>query len=182
MSKAHTILINRCKKGDEKAMMRIYDLYCDAMYQIACRYLNEEDAKDAMQDSFLKAFAKLENFTERYTFGSWLKRIVINQCIDQLKKKRLEFVASEISDLSIEGDDNNWDFDSEITKQHILDAIEKLPSKHQVVVKLYLIEGYDHEEISSIIDIPIKTSRTHLRRGKLQLKNLLKTHYNETGY
>ena len=182
MSKEHTILINRCKKGDEKAMMQIYDLYCEAMFHIACRYLNNEDAKDAMQDSFLKAFAKLDTFKEDYTFGAWLKRIVINQCIDELKKKRLEFTDADITSLSIEDETNAWHFDTEISKAQIITAIEKLPRKHQVVVKLYLIEGYDHEEISTILDIPIKTSRTHLRRGRLQLRELLKTHYNETGY
>ncbi|SDS72661.1 RNA polymerase sigma-70 factor, ECF subfamily [Formosa sp. Hel1_31_208] len=182
MSKAHTILIDRCKQGEEKAMMQIYDLYCQAMFQIACRYLNEEDAKDAMQESFIKAFSKLDGFTESFTFGSWLKRIVINQCIDDLKKKRLEFTASEISNLTIEDDDTSWDFNAEISKQQVLDAIGKLPSKHQVVVKLYLIEGYDHEEISNILNIPIQTSRTHLRRGRLKLQEILKTHYNEARY
>jgi len=182
MSNSHSILINRCRKGDEKAMMKIYDLYCEAMYRISTRYLNQEDAKDAMQESFIKAFTKLDSFTEDFTFGSWLKRIVINHCIDELKKKRLEFTDSEITNLNIEDDDNDWSFDSEITKQQVLDAIEKLPSKHQVVVKLYLIEGYDHEEISSILNIPIKTSRTHLRRGRLKLRDLLKTYYNEARY
>jgi RNA polymerase sigma-70 factor (ECF subfamily) len=73
-------------------------------------------------------------------------------------------------------------FSSGLSKQHVLDAIEKLPIKHQIVVQLYLIEGYDHEEIGSILDIPIKTSRTHLRRGRLQLQELLKTDYHEARY
>ncbi|WP_052467174.1 RNA polymerase sigma factor [Psychroserpens damuponensis] len=114
MSNNHNIVIKRCKQGDEKAMMHIYDAYCDAMFQISCRYLNDEDAKDAMQESFIKAFSKLESYKPEFTFGAWLKRIVINQCIDQLKKKRLEFVDSELANLSIE-DDNNWSFSSEIS-------------------------------------------------------------------
>ncbi|MFT4804608.1 MAG: RNA polymerase sigma factor (sigma-70 family) [Psychroserpens sp.] len=182
MSKDHNILIKRCKAGNEKAMLQIYDLYCDAMYHVACRYLNEEDAKDSMQESFIKAFSKLDSFSPDFTFGSWLKRIVINQCIDHLKKKRLEFMETDVINLPMEEDANDWMFSSEISKQDILDAIEKLPTKHQTVVKLYLIDGYDHEEISSILDIPIKTSRTHLRRGRLQLRDLLKTQYNEARY
>lgn len=181
MPKTHTVLINRCRKGDEKAMMKVYDLYCDAMYQIACRYVNEEDAKDAMQESFIKAFTKLNSFTDDFTFGSWIKRIVINHCIDELKKRQLVFSDTEVTNLSV--DDNlNWDFDTRVTKKYILEAIGKLPDKHQVVVKLYLIEGYDHAEISSIIGIPIKTSRTHLRRGRLQLQELLKNRYDEARY
>lgn len=181
MSKDHNLLIERCKKGDEKAMMQIYDAYCGAMFQISCRYLNDEDAKDAMQESFVKAFSKIESYQPEFTFGSWLKRIVINQCIDQLKKKRLEFVETDVVNLNIE-DENDWTFSSEISKQQVLSAIETLDNKYQIVVKLYLIEGYDHEEISSILEIPVKTSRTHLRRGKLKLRDLLKIQYNEARY
>ncbi len=179
MSKDHSILIMRCKKGDEKAMMQIYDLYCEAMNHIACRYLNDEDAKDAMQESFIKAFSKLDYYSPEFTFGSWLKRIVINQCIDELKKKRLEFIETDVVHLNIEEDTNDWMFSSELSKQHVIDAIKKLPDKHQIVVQLYLIEGYDHEEIASILNIPVKTSRTQLRRGRLQLQKLLKTNHNE---
>lgn len=181
MSNNHNLLIERCKKGDEKAMMQIYDAYCGAMFQISRRYLNDEDAKDAMQESFIKAFSKLDSYQPEFTFGSWLKRIVINQSIDELKKKRLEFIETDVVNLNIE-DDNDWTFSSEISKQHILDAIETLDSKYQIVIKLYLIEGYDHEEISSILEIPVKTSRTHLRRGKLKLRELLKAQYNEARY
>jgi len=70
--------------------------------------------------------------------------------------------------------DEDWNFDSKISKQQIIEAVEKLDLKYQLVIKLYLMEGYDHEEIATILKIPIKTSRTHLRRGKLALRNLLK--------
>ncbi|WP_047547930.1 RNA polymerase sigma factor [Psychroserpens sp. Hel_I_66] len=182
MSKDHNILIERCKKGDEKAMMQIYDLYSGAMFQISCRYLRTEEAKDAMQESFIKAFSKIENYQPDFTFGAWLKRIVINQCIDELKKKRFEFIETDVANLHIENDDDDWMFSSEISKQQILDAVETLDKKYQIVVKLYLIEGYDHKEISNILNIPVKTSRTHLRRGKLKLQELLKKHYNEKRY
>ncbi len=72
-----------------------------------------------------------------------------------------------------------WYFDANISREMILSAIEHLNNKHQLVVKLYLIEGYDHSEISEILKIPVKTSRTHLRRGKLHLKELLKTEKHE---
>lgn len=164
------------------AQMQLYDQYCNAMFTVACRYLNnEEDAKDAMQEGFLKAFINLDDYKPEATFGAWLKRIVINQCLDVLKKNKVEFSTVEISELKIvDGDD--WSFDSNINKNDILNAIEQLNEKHKVVVTLYLIEGYDHAEISEILDIPIKTSRTHLRRGKLKLQELLKQKYNEARY
>jgi len=175
-------LVRLCKKGNQIAQMQVYDNYCQAMFTIACRYLNnEEDAKDAMQEGFLKAFTNIESYKPEATFGAWLKRIIINQCLDVLKKRKLELSDDEVENLQIVEDDN-WDFESSITKTEILFAIEQLTEKHKIVVKLYLLEGYDHKEISEILDIPVKTSRTHLSRGKSKLQYLLKQQYNEARY
>jgi RNA polymerase sigma-70 factor (ECF subfamily) len=175
-------LIGLCKKGHQKAQMQLYDQYCAAMFIIACRYLkNEEDAKDVMQEGFLKAFRHIETYQPEAAFGAWLKRIIINQCLDALKKKQLKFDDVDVSELKLT-DEDDWDFDTSITKSDIVNAIEQLNEKYRIVLKLYLMEGYDHEEISEILDIPIKTSRTHLRRGKLKLQDLLKQNYNEARY
>jgi RNA polymerase sigma-70 factor (ECF subfamily) len=175
-------LIEACKKGNQIAQMQIYDSYCKAMFTVACRYLiDEEEAKDAMQEGFLKAFININNYKPEATFGSWLKRIVINQCLDVLKKRQIEFSDAAVENIAII-DDDNWNFDSAITKAEIIEAIEKLNDKHKMVVKLYLIEGYDHKEISEILNIPVKTSRTHLSRGKSKLRDLLKSKYYETRY
>lgn len=175
-------LLESCRQGNEIAKMQVYDQYCEAMFTIACRYLvNEEDAKDVMQEGFLKAFVNIDNYKPEATFGAWLKRIIINQCLDVLKKNKLEFEEVEVSELKVI-DDDDWNFDIAISKTDILLAIEQLNKKYKIVVKLYLLEGYDHQEISEILDIPIKTSRTHLRRGKLGLQQLLKERYNEARY
>jgi RNA polymerase sigma-70 factor (ECF subfamily) len=182
MSQEVILLIKQSKKGNQKAQMRLYRMYSEAMFFIASRYLkNEEEAKDAMQEGFLKAFINLDTYVDKISFGAWLKRIVINQCIDELKKKKLETISLEKHSLEIV-DIDDWSFDIEITKEMILSAVEKLNDKYQLVVKLYLIEGYDHLEISEILKIPIKTSRTQLRRGKLHLQELLKTHKYEARY
>lgn len=174
MSKELCLLILKSKKGNQKAQLRLYDLYCKAMFFIACRYLkDQEEAKDAMQDAFLKVFLNLASYKEDISFGAWLKKIVINTCIDKLKKKKLDTISMENYPLELI-DDNDWSFDVDIDKEQIIGAIEKLTIKYQLVVKLFLIEGYDHQEISEILEIPIKTSRTQLRRGKLALRNILK--------
>jgi RNA polymerase sigma-70 factor (ECF subfamily) len=174
MSKELNFLILKSKKGNQRAQIKLYDLFCEAMFFISCRYLkNEEEAKDAMQDAFLKAFLSLESYKEDSSFGSWLKKIVINTCIDTLKKKKIETISIDNYPLEVL-DDNDWNFDVRIDKKEIIDAIENLKIKYQLVVKLYLIEGYDHSEISEILNIPVKTSRTQLRRGKMELRNLLK--------
>lgn len=182
MHQIESNIIALCKKGNRKAQMQVYDQYCHGMYTIAFRYLkNEEDAKDAMQEGFLKAFTNIEKYKPESTFGAWLKRIIINQCLDVLKKNTLKFEAVEVSALQITYEDS-WQFNSEITKQDILNAIEQLTDKYKIVITLYLVEGYDHEEISRILEIPIKTSRTHLRRGKMKLHDLLKPKYDEARY
>ncbi|WP_439150871.1 RNA polymerase sigma factor [Winogradskyella sp.] len=175
-------LIEACAKGNEIAQMQVYDMYCQAMFTVACRYLiNEEDAKDAMQDGFLKAFRSINTYKPQATFGAWLKRIIINQCLDVLKKRSLKISDDEVEDLKII-EDEDWNFHSTISKQDILKALEQLKEKHKIVVKLYLIDGYDHQEISEILKIPVKTSRTHLSRGKATLRDLLKPKYNEARY
>ena len=169
-------------KNDEKCHMQLYDSYCDAMYNVVCRYVkNDEDAKDVMQEGFLKAFINLENYKPEFSFGVWLKRIIINQSIDYLKKRKLELVNTEVEELQII-DTEDWNFSTEITREHIVENVEQLSDKYKIVVKLYLFEGYDHEEISQILEIPIKTSRTHLRRGRLKLQELLKDKRYGTGY
>ncbi|ARV10453.1 RNA polymerase subunit sigma-70 [Winogradskyella sp. PC-19] len=175
-------LIKKCKRGNQVAQMQIYDSYCNAMYNVALRYLkNEEDAKDVMQEGFLKAFLNIEYYEETATFGSWLKRIIINKCIDMIRKHQFDTKSLENENLHIV-DDNDWQFESSITKEQIVKTIKQLPEKYRLVITLYLIEGYDHEEISQILDIAIKTSRTQLRRAKLQLQEQLKTQYNEARY
>ena len=180
MQKSIHRLIKASIKGDQSALMQIYDMYCQAMYTIACRYLkNEEDAKDVMQEGFLKAFLNLKNYKETATFGAWLKRIIINQCIDRLKKKQFEAESLEAENMQVV-DDNDWQFEASITKADIIKEINLLPEKYKLVIMLYLIEGYDHQEIAQILNIEIKTSRTQLRRAKLQLQDRLKPKYNGT--
>lgn len=183
MSEKINLLIKKCICGDQKAQMHLYDLYCEAMYYIACRYLLDEDeAKDAMQEGFLKAFMKLESYTDQTSFGAWLKKIIINQCIDVLKKKKLETISIEENILEVIDNDSSWEYELEITKEAIIDAINNLSEKYKLVLQLYLIEGYDHSEISEITGLPVKTSRTHLRRGKYLLRELLNKKKYETGY
>jgi RNA polymerase sigma-70 factor (ECF subfamily) len=172
-------LLKACRKGNRLAQMQVYDLYAKAMFSITLRYLKDrEDAKDVMQEGFLKAFTKIESYRPDSSFGSWLKRIIINQSIDALKKKKMEFNDLNVEKIEISDDD--WNFDVQISKDQILKAIEELKDNQKVVIKLYLIEGYDHSEIAEILEITEGTSRTHLHRGRLSLQNKLKPIYNET--
>jgi len=178
----HTELIEQCKKNNRKAQLRLYNQYCDAMYHIAFRFMkNSQDAEDVMQEAFIKAFKKIDYFKGEVTFGAWLKRIVINKSIDTLKSVKLSFSDVDENYLNIV-DDENWEISDGISVEEVKTAISQLPQKYELVLSLFLIEGYDHQEISQILDITEVNSRTQLLRGKKKLKESLKLIKNGTEY
>jgi len=167
-------LIAECKKNNQKAQLQLYDMYCKAMYNTAFNFVkNEAVAEDMMQESFIKAFQKITSFNQEVAFGAWLKRIVINQCLDWLKKRKLNIVSIDTQDIQIASEEN-WEVDDCITIECINESIHKLPDKYKVVLKLFLLEGYDHQEIAQILNISEVSSRSQLFRGKNKLKELLK--------
>jgi RNA polymerase sigma-70 factor (ECF subfamily) len=178
-----SLLIEQCKESNRKAQMALYKRYCDGMFIIAQRYLKDRAAaEDAMQEAFIKAFQKLNQFKGDVTFGSWLKRIVINTCLDTIKARKMELYSINEEVMHIADNDDDWQVSDEVTYVEVTQAIEKLPHNYRTVVQLYLLEGYDHQEISDILDISENASRTNLHRGKLQLKEHLKHLQYGTGY
>lgn len=178
-------IIEKCKQNNRKAQVQLYNQYCDGMYIVAKRFLKDAaDAEDVVQEAFIKAFTKLHQYKAEVTFGSWLKRIVVNKSIDFLKAKKqqlvdLEEVHLKVIDTTIE---DKWLVEDSITLDDVKRAINKLPEKYHYVVMLYLIEGYDHQEISEILNISQVASRTQLSRGKVKLQELLTLKKNGTRY
>ena len=163
--------------------MALYKQYCDGMFIVAQRYMKETAAaEDAMQEAFIKAFQKLNQFKGDVTFGAWLKRIVINTCLDSIKSNKIDTEDISESVFEIVQDDDDWKVPDETTISEINMAIEKLPDNYRSVVKLFLLEGYDHNEISGILSISERVSRTNLHRGKTMLKQTLKHLQYGTGY
>lgn len=171
----HSKLIEACKKGEQKAQFEIYKLYAKSMYNIAYRIFNNSaEAEDIVQESFLKAFQKLNSFSGDVSFGAWLKKIVVNASLDALRKKKVEFEdIDNINqvDFKQENEDNSTQ-EYEIKK--VRDAIMRLPDGYRIVLSLYLLEGYDHDEISEIMGITASTSRSQLTRAKKKLIEELK--------
>jgi RNA polymerase sigma-70 factor (ECF subfamily) len=170
----HQTIINQCKNNDAKAQMQLYNLYGKAMFLIAYRYVKDQFiAEDVMQDAFIKAFKNIDNYKNEVAFGAWLKRIVINQSIDQLKKKKLDLVAIN-EEITTNIEDNNWQVECDISVAEIVAKIKLLKEKYRLVLSLYLLEGYDHQEIAQVLNITENTSRTNLLRGKKLLREQLK--------
>ena len=154
--------------------MQLYRQYCDGMFCVAMRFLkNSDDAEDVLQDSFIKAFQRIGQFKGDVTFGAWLKRIVVNGSIDFLNSKHQRTVELNESYLQV-AEEDDWSVEEGISIDQVKKAIEELPQKYRYVVQLFLVEGYDHSEISEILGITETASRTRLLRGKTQLKEKLK--------
>jgi RNA polymerase sigma-70 factor (ECF subfamily) len=153
------------------------------MLTVALRFVGDTmEAEDIVQEAFIRAFSKLEQYKAEVSFGAWLKRIVVNRCIDVLKSKRQRLIELEENHLNVVDADyeTEWLVEDNITIDEVKLAIAQLPEKYKYVVMLYLIEGYDHQEISEILKISEVASRTQLSRGKQKLQVVLKSERNGT--
>jgi len=172
----HYNLVVECKQGSKKASYELYRLYSKAMLNIAFRIVgNIGEAEDVLQEAFLDAFNKLKDFRQETTFGLWLKQIVINRSINMLRKRKLELIELDGDHLENIPDEESAD-EEEIQYQvaMIKEGMKQLPDGYRVVLSLYLLEGYDHEEISQILNISENTSRTQFLRAKRKLMEILK--------
>jgi len=168
----HSELIEACRKQNSKAQMKVYNLYYKAMYNAALRMLNDTaEAEDVMQESFLSAFQKIEHYRGEVEFGAWLKKIVVNRCLDVIKTRKALISIESVGEVAEEGQEVQesrfevQDLDVDTVKRAILE----LPEGYRIVLSLFLLEGYDHDEISQILDITNSTSRTQYHRAKKKL-------------
>lgn len=154
--------------------MQLYKAYYKAMYNAALRILKDSfEAEDIMQESFLTAFTKLDTFKGEVTFGAWLKRIVINKSLTQLKRNnKYEEVKLEVVSANKQTDDETVDY-TNLNPKSVLNALESLKDNYRIVLTLNLIEGYDYEEISQILNYTNENVRTTVSRAKKKLKQVL---------
>ncbi len=151
------------------------------MYNSSLRIVKDvAEAEDIMQESFLAAFRNIKKYKGEVSFGAWLKRIVVNRSLDSLKKKKVELfpIDSELYKLSEEVDNHNIEYSEEqiaILKK----GIDLLPTGYRIILNLYLIEGYDHEEIGSILNITSSTSRSQFLRAKKKLIQIISEKENQ---
>mgnify|MGYP005989077689 CR=1 FL=1 len=168
-----TNLVERCKKSDKNAQLQLYKAYYKAMYNTAHRILKDSfEAEDIMQEAFLTAFTKLDMFKGEVTFGAWLKRIVINKSLTQLKKNnrysevKMEVVSTE----TIEEETIDY---TGLCPKKVISTLQNLKDSYRLVLTLNLIEGYDYEEISQILNYTNENVRTTISRAKKKLKQVL---------
>ncbi|MGE5654828.1 MAG: RNA polymerase sigma-70 factor, partial [Bacillota bacterium] len=175
-------LIARCVEGDQQAFALLVSQYQTQVYNLAWRYLGEaEDAKDATQEAFIKVYHALPKYQGQAKFSTWLYRIVANTCIDYLRRRRPQF---SLDAPRSDEDEGSWEIASDepsleqqverqelrIMVQH---QVESLPPKYRMVVTLYHLQGMSYQEISQVLDLPVRTVETQLYRAKAMLRERL---------
>lgn len=171
----HREIVELCKAGNTKAQYQLYSLYSKAMFNVCMRILNSrENAEDALQDAFCEIFDKLGGFRFESSFGNWAKRVVINTCINKLNRKNPRLVFPEmIAEHPGEDDQTENVEEIHLKVEKIQEAISMLPDGYRLILNLYLLEGYDHVEISEILGISKSTSKTQYMKAKKKVKELI---------
>lgn len=169
-------LVERCKQGDRQGYQLLYNKYSRAMYNTSLRIVNNgADAEDVLQEAFLDAFRSLHDFHYRSTFGAWLKKIVINKSINALRKRKPnQEIVEESVVYSMPDSDGVDEAEIQYKVDEVKQAIKRLPDGYRTVLSLYLLEGYDHEEIAEILKISHNTVRTQYIRAKQKLLFIIK--------
>lgn len=173
-------LISLCRKADRGAQFEVYNRYYKAMFNTALRIVNDNHwAEDVMQEAFLKAFTKLDSYKGEVAFGAWLKKIVVNHSLDNYKK--LNKAAMEpLDDILYKVEDNESaeaeaKIDFEQTQvHHVTAAIQQLNENYRLILNLHYIEGYDQEEICTILNMTAGNCRTTISRARTSLLQKLK--------
>jgi len=176
-------LLEQCRRGDERAQMKVYNKYNKAMYNTALRIVKHSaEAEDIMQECFLKAFEKLDSYEGTSTFGAWLKKIVVNQSIT-VYNKNIKYQEVSYNDQFKHAVDDGFGVSTEEEEENpkvkkILQTMDSLKENYRVTLTLHLIEGYDYEEICDILGITYANCRTTISRAKESLRKKLMSYEN----
>jgi RNA polymerase sigma-70 factor (ECF subfamily) len=163
-------LIKSCVSGDGKAQKRLYDEYSKMMFGICLRYSNsKDDAKDILQDGFIKIFTKISQYNFSGSFEGWMKRIFVNTALEHYRTNK-----NHMNQSDVEYANNNPHHDytiEKISQKEILNMLSKMPPGYRNVLNLFIIEGYSHAEIGEMMGISEGTSKSQLSRARIILQN-----------
>lgn len=181
LTETEITLYDLCQQGDQRAQMQVYDNYSRGMYHVALRILKDPaEAEDVMQESLITALNKMSQWNREATFGSWLKRIVINNSLSLLRKKnKMERIAYDDVSYHLESQADEEQIDMEnagMTAKKILQIMNELKDNYKQILTLHLIEGMDNEEICEIMKISNAMCRTTISRAKESLRKKIKAH------
>lgn len=160
-------LIENCKINDTKAQGELYKLFSSKLFSVCLKYSrNYAEAEDNLQDAFLTIFNKIEQYKNKGSFEGWLKRITVNTVLQRYRNEKVFDIINEnlIEDVELEVDEDN------ISITYLLQIIQELPDRYRLVFNLYVLDGYSHKDIASMLDINEGTSKSNLARARQILK------------
>lgn len=180
-----TTLIQEALAGNQSAFARLRQKYHDAIYNLIYRMIREKDeVEDLTQEAFIKAFGSLSSFNDEFAFSTWLYKIATNNCIDHIRRRKLQTfsidkpIESKESDFSFELPDTNDEPDQEMIarqrKKLLDDAINSLPPKYRQVIVMRHQEEMEYQEIAQILDLPLGTVKAHIFRAREMLYKYLR--------
>ena len=180
-----SVLIRRALRGDQKSFERLRLKYHESIYNLIYRMIREkEEVEDLTQEAFIKAFTSLSSFNEEYAFSTWLYKIATNNCIDYIRRRKLQKfsidkpVESKDSDFTFELPDSTYEPDREIIdrqrKNLLEEAINALPPKYRKVIRLRHTEEREYQEIADLLGLPLGTVKAHIFRARELLYKYLK--------
>ena len=163
-------LIENCKINDTKAQSELYKLFSSKLFAVCLKYSrNYAEAEDNLQDAFLTIFKKIDQYKSKGSFEGWLKRVAINTVLQQYRNEKVFEIVNEniIDTVEIEVDEETLSID------YLLQIIQELPDRYRLVFNLYVLDGYSHKDIASMLDINIGTSKSNLARARQILKQTI---------
>ncbi len=172
-------LLEGCRQENRAAQQKLYEHYSSLMLGICRRYLADpQEAEEVMIEGFYKVFRKVSQFREEGSFEGWIRRIMINECLNRLRKNRHKFQEVSVDNLS--ETDEQATTDSDIDAEILLAMVEQLPTGYRTVFNLYAIEGYSHKEIAEKLKISESTSKSQLSRARGLLQTSVKQYFKKT--
>jgi RNA polymerase sigma factor (sigma-70 family) len=169
--KNQTQLIEEASKNSRQAQHVLYQTFAPKMLSVCRMYIKDnQQAEEALLDGFFKVFTHINDFKNQGSFEGWVRRIMVRQCIDNLRKNSKIDFHDEITDGNVKHNEIQWKYDT----QHIQQAIDELPEGYKMVFNLFAIEGYKHDEIATMLKITEGTSKSQLHKARKLLQDKLK--------
>ncbi len=179
---SYSDIVDGCLRGERLSQQRVYELFSGKMMAVCLRYTkNADQAKDILQDGFIKVFRSMEKFNRAGSFEGWIRRIIVNTAIDHFRRTKNAYLLlgeersiedfGDDDDVAIEGDEENevWD----VRPADVINAMQKLSPAYRTVFNLYVFEELTHKEIADMLGINIGTSKSNFAKARQNLKKLL---------
>ncbi len=166
-------LIEACNNGDARAQKILFEKFGPKLYAVCMRYSSSpEAAQDMLQDGFVKIFEKLVSYKGEGSFEGWMRRVIVNTCLDEIRRNKKHLNNVDIDDVSYSLTHNDSVLDT-LAADDLLKILNSLPIGYKTVFNLYVIEGYSHKEIAEELEITVSTSKSQFSRAKAILREII---------